>query len=183
MVWIPPLDGDDDIIQEIDDESDPFYEEIPPKRNLTESNVADKVKLFEEIKNKPLTTMCKNEKNSKISKMLVAQSLGECNSMDAASKASCAGRSFKSPNSDAIQMKDFGNADAPVPNRVDRRSSCTSLCQEKETAEVKRDFYELDDIQFADDEDETVQNCDTTCIEENSKIAKLKNTNVTVLRR
>lgn len=146
LVWIPPLDGfGGDIIQEIDDESDPLYEEIPPKRSLNKSNVVDV--------NSP--SMGKNEKNSKISKMMVVQSLGECNSkLDESSKTSCTYH-FKFPTLDGIHMKDLGTTDIPVPIRKDRRPSCISLYQEKETAEVKRDYYELDDIQFADDEDTT----------------------------
>lgn len=178
LVWIPPLDGGD-IIQEIDES-----EEIPPKRNLSKGNVACKMKVTEEIKNVHSPTMCKNEKNSKISKMLVAQSLGECNSkLDATSKTSCAEHNLKSPTSDDIQMNDFGTEEPDHIPGVDRRTSCTSLYHEKETAEVKRDFYELDDIQFADDEDDTVPNCDSICFKDISKIGKIKNTYVTHQRR
>lgn len=213
LVWIPPLDGGD-IIQEIDDEAEPHYEEILPiyRPRIESRNKVDVASQSDEddeadapnlpplnqlMKPTSILPENKNQKNSEISKILAASTLcddsGPLNGNDSSRRSSSSGCSSsgggggsgvkiqKSYCSDLIQMQEFPSTNCSYPlqmtkNRNNKlsasparvhqptRRKAVRSSDEKETTVVKAlsndnltntdSYYELDDIQFADDEEE-----------------------------
>lgn len=210
LVWIPPID-DGNIIEEMEDEIEPHYEEIMPKysrsnngsitptnddetyslHTITDHNCTtatmpssyepDEPPNLPPLNNVPLRSRDDANllnKNNEINKIIAANTLRDdqssamypCgNNRDASTIL----MPTKSTPIDSIPMEELstvGNmhrrtaAKYPSPARVhshSRKSNKTTAMQEKETAVVKspsdsnmNDYCELDDIQFADDDEE-----------------------------
>lgn len=169
QVWIPPLD-EGDIIKDLEDEAEPHYEEILPKYHSLDPGSNTETPSEDEAPNlPPLNSLMKHQddgsrhfKNEEISRIIAANALNEDDSPKRSSsqRSSCGENLNGKHRFDVIQMTDFSvkNKKLASPVRVHRR---IIEPEEKETAVVKspsdgqvNEYYELDDIQFADDEDE-----------------------------
>lgn len=166
LVWIPPLD-EGDIIKDLEDDAEPHYEEILPNyRNLDPGSNTETPSEDEAPNLPPLNHLMKFKdeaakymKNSEMSRIIAANTLNE----DESPKR-CSSENLNSKNRfDSIQMTDFSSkkkhSNYSSPIRVHSRKIVEP--EEKETAVVKspsdsifNEYYELDDIQYADDEEE-----------------------------
>lgn len=142
LVWIPPLDGGD-IIQEIDDEAEPHYEEIlPTYRQRIETTAIPSDDEDDGVPNlpplnqlmKPSLSENKNQKNSEISKILAAATLCDDSLNDSSRRSSSSGcsssggsggcgsssgiRGQKTYSSDLIQMQEFPTTTGSKPLQI-----------------------------------------------------------------
>lgn len=166
QVWIPPLD-EGDIIKDLEDDVEPHYEEILPKyQNLdpgsnTETPSEDEAPnlppLNSSMRLKDDSTRC--SKNEDMSRIIAANTLNEDESPKRCSsqRSSCSENLNSKHRFDVIQMTDFSNKNKKFSSP--KRKIVEP--EEKETAVVKspsdsnlNEYYELDDIQFADDDEE-----------------------------
>lgn len=169
-MWIPPLD-EGDIIKDLEDDAEPHYEEILPKYHSLDPGSNTETPSEDEAPNlPPLNSFMRFKddairysKNDEISRVIAVNAFNE----DESPKRCSGQRSSDSENynskhrSNVIQMADFSskNKKNSSPVRVHSRKMIEP--EEKETAVVKspsdshlNEYYELDDIQFADDEEE-----------------------------
>lgn len=102
-------------------------------------------------------------KNEEMSRILAANTLNEDESPKRCSsqRSSCSENFNSKQKFDVIQMADFSNKNKKHSSPIRVHSRKIIEPEEKETAVVKspsdsnlNEYYELDDIQFADDEDE-----------------------------
>lgn len=156
---------------EDEDEAEPHYEEILPKYHSLDPGSNTETPSEDEAPNlPPLNSLMRLKddsgrflKNEEISRIIAANALNEdeppkrCSSQ----RSSCSEHYNSKHRFDVIQMADFSskNKKNSSPVRVHSRKMIEP--EEKETAVVKspsdsnlNEYYELDDIQFADDEEE-----------------------------
>jgi hypothetical protein len=178
LVWIPPID-EGNIINEMEDQDDePYYEEILPNYEGLDpgSNAETPDENIPQIPVKPpRKTVIDNpkpfESNKLVEEDIKFNSNGKKRELNLSSKT----LTRQAVPENAIQMKEFSNnKDSENHSIIVATSSLTppmtlpnlnktidkQYSKEKETAVVKspsdnklNDFYELSDIQFADDED------------------------------
>lgn len=160
-------------MKDLEDDSEPHYEEILPKYHCLDPGSNTETPSEDEAPNlPPLNSFMKLKddgsrclKNEEISRVIAANALNEDESPKRCSsqRSSCSENlnSKHHQRMDVIQMADFSckNKKNSSPVRVHARKIIEP--EEKETAVVKspsdsnlNEYYELDDIQFADDEDE-----------------------------
>lgn len=180
LVWIPPIDDatkyegtDSGEGSDTDQHINPDYEEIStdfrsPLSNCTAETPIDKpptsaaFNKYEESdsnqNDKPFKAMAANELNKITSITVLGQQISPTSTLS----SSCSTSGHKWPI-DSIQMKDF-QSKASAVNLLHYRTNDEQhedekdYDTEKETAVVKSsnitEYYELDDIQFADEEDD-----------------------------
>lgn len=168
LVWIPPID-EGNIIGEVEDEdrlSEPFYEEILPRHQGIDPGSNTETPEQEEAPQLPVKNRVfenENFKNVLNNKNIAASSLtlkGE-NSPKLNRRGSNASSNLKQKsNLEGIQLHEFtaikcNKFSSPVRTHLKKSNDI-----EKETAVVKspsdniNDYYDIDDIQFADDDDD-----------------------------
>ncbi|KAJ6635680.1 Hemicentin-1, partial [Pseudolycoriella hygida] len=169
LVWIPPLD-EGDIIKDLEDDAEPHYEEILPKYHCldpgsnTETPSEDEAPHLPPLNNSMKAKDDRYFKTEEISRVIAANTLNDEESSKCCSsrRLSCSENLSAKHRFDSIQMTDFSNKNRKKPSSPARVHSRKIIePEEKETAVVKspsdsnlNEYYELDDIQFADDEDE-----------------------------
>lgn len=156
----------------MEDDAEPHYEEILPKYHSLDTGSNTETPSEDEAPNlPPLNSFMRRKddgnryvKNEEISRVLAANALNEDESPKRcpSQRSSCSENFNSKHRIDVIQMADFSsknNKKNSSPVRVHARKIIEP--EEKETAVVKspsdsnlNEYYELDDIQFADDEDE-----------------------------
>ncbi|KAG4070637.1 hypothetical protein HA402_013557 [Bradysia odoriphaga] len=170
LVWIPPLD-EGDIMKDLEDDAEPHYEEILPKYHSLDPGSNTETPSEDEAPNlPPLNSVMRHPddgrrsaKNEEICRIFAANALNEDDSPKRCSsqRSSCGENISGKHRFDVIQMSEFSAKNRKHSSPV--RVHCRRIIEpeEKETAVVKspsdsnlNEYYELDDIQFADDEDE-----------------------------
>lgn len=156
----------------MEDDDEPHYEEILPKYHCLDPGSNTETPSEDEAPNlPPLNNLMRLKddgysKNEEISRVIAANTFNEDESPKRCSsqRSSCSENLHSKHRFDVIQMTDFSsknknkkNSSSPV--RVHSRKIIER--EEKETVVVKspsdsnlNEYYELDDIQFADDEEE-----------------------------
>lgn len=174
QVWIPPLD-EGDIIKSLEEDAEPHYEEILPKYHTLDPGSNTETPSEDEAPHlPPLNNSIRRKdddsprylKNDE-SRITAVNALNEDDSPNSPKRPSMSQRSSGSEylkpkhRFDAIQMADFSKRSRKMSSPVRVHSRKVIEPEEKETAVVKspsdsnvNEYYELDDIQFADDEDE-----------------------------
>ncbi len=155
-----------------DDDAEPHYEEILPKyHHSVDPGSNTETPSEDEAPNlPPLNNVMRfkengnrNLKNDEISRVLAANALNEDDSPKRCSSQRSSSSEISNPKHrfDVIQMAEFSNKNKKNSSPVRVHSRKIIEPEEKETAVVKspsdsnlNEYYELDDIQFADDEEE-----------------------------
>lgn len=152
-------------MKDLEDDAEPHYEEILPKYHSLDPGSNTETPSEDEAPNLPPLNDAmrlkdddtdRHRKNDEISRITAANALND----DDSPKRSTG--TFKPKHRfDAIQMADFSHKNKKNSSPV--RVHCRKIreVEEKETAVVKspsdgnlNEYYELDDIQYVDDEDE-----------------------------
>lgn len=171
LVWIPPLD-DESIIQDVEEEREPHYEEILPKHegidpgSNTETPEDEQPTIPMKPPRKSLTnTDCvKNFVNSQLNVCsLISKEPPKNNHSGSGTSNKFADISAKDNNTSTnIQLQEFTNnkfqRSTSSPTKIHKFNKKEDI--EKETAVVKspsdnkiNEYYELSDIKFADDDE------------------------------
>lgn len=170
LVWIPPID-DGNIIEEIEEDNEPYYEEILPRQIEVNSSTSANVSECSENSSTNSKDENKNIKRDEVSKILPNELNQDASTVnnDKSTKRSTTNEyqsTKKQPVVESIQMhelstnnrRNYNNTKFISPVRVHSRK--INDAKEKETSVVKspsdsdlNEYYELDDIQFVDDED------------------------------
>lgn len=184
LVWIPPIDddtkydgSDSDEGSNANDHSEPYYEEIStdfrsPLSNSTIETPLDDVPILppfnkNQYKSNDSNKNCHNEE---LYKDIVTNAFNEISpnvmlsrqiSSSSILSSSCLSSGHKTP-ADSIQLNEIQSKALSNKHGSDGQHEVNKDCDsEKETAVVKalscnniNDYYELDDIRFADEEDD-----------------------------
>ncbi|XP_055855216.1 uncharacterized protein LOC129918620 [Episyrphus balteatus] len=148
LVWIPPMDEETNI-DEANKTPEPIYEEILPRSNTTLSPGSNtETPEFEQSQSSSLAKVIRSPSETNMKNVLIQKSIA------AAASVSHEGTPILGVRRNRSQRDN--NHDKVVRRSTDSNNS------EKETSVVKspsdlQDFYELDDIQFADEESEAEQ--------------------------
>lgn len=200
LVWIPPLDGNDDYSKHTDSndsnasthsDDEPHYDEISPTYDCSTSNrIYEQPPELPPMKNSKSISSDSNEyieekcKNADLNRVLIANAFTAIDDDvdDIAGVRQKIGKNLLSRKKvpDAIPMTELRSKKSTdrtqsYQNQPEQRCSYASTTSnddkdigtEKETAVVKsssknfHNYYELDDIQFADDDsDDNRSECD-----------------------
>lgn len=178
LIWIPPIDDaikydeiDSDQGSDTDEHIDPDYEEISTDFRSPLSNCTTETPIDEPPRAVPYNKYNESDTNyndHNVKHFEAANELNEINSISrqisftSTLSSSCSTSGYKWPIN-SIQMKDFQSKASAVKvlqcrTNDEQHEDEKDYDTEKETAVVKSsnitEYYELDDIQFADEEND-----------------------------